>query len=212
MWDCQCDCGNLVTVSGANLRAGITKSCGCYMIDRTRETNTMDLVGMRFGLLTVESRNEEASSQAKRICWNCLCDCGTYKVVPTNLLTSGHTKSCGCLTTSYGETAIEKLLTEGKINFKREYSFSDLVSSKGGILRFDFAILDDRGNPTKLIEYDGIQHFQPVERFGGQEAFLQRQKNDELKTQYCEKHHIPLLRISYTQDLSTLTLEDLLNG
>lgn len=28
-WLCQCDCGNTTIVIGANLRAGLTKSCGC---------------------------------------------------------------------------------------------------------------------------------------------------------------------------------------
>ena len=28
-WLCECDCGNLTTVSGSNLRRGKTKSCGC---------------------------------------------------------------------------------------------------------------------------------------------------------------------------------------
>ena len=28
-WLCVCDCGNEVIVSGANLRQGNTKSCGC---------------------------------------------------------------------------------------------------------------------------------------------------------------------------------------
>lgn len=30
-WKCKCDCGKEVTVLGANLRAGRTKSCGCLM-------------------------------------------------------------------------------------------------------------------------------------------------------------------------------------
>lgn len=29
MWQCRCDCGNIVTVSGESLKYGNTKSCGC---------------------------------------------------------------------------------------------------------------------------------------------------------------------------------------
>jgi hypothetical protein len=29
MWSCECSCGNIITVAGANLRSGRTKSCGC---------------------------------------------------------------------------------------------------------------------------------------------------------------------------------------
>lgn len=29
VWACQCSCGNIVTVCGAKLRSGHTKSCGC---------------------------------------------------------------------------------------------------------------------------------------------------------------------------------------
>lgn len=32
-WVCMCECGNLVTVDGSNLRTGNTKSCGCLKID-----------------------------------------------------------------------------------------------------------------------------------------------------------------------------------
>ena len=32
-WLCQCDCGKSATTTGTNLRTGVTKSCGCYMIE-----------------------------------------------------------------------------------------------------------------------------------------------------------------------------------
>lgn len=37
LWLCRCDCGNLTTVIGANLREGMTKSCGCLRIEKSRE-------------------------------------------------------------------------------------------------------------------------------------------------------------------------------
>ena len=37
-WNCLCSCGKQVVVSGAHLRSGNTKSCGCWHRDRVRET------------------------------------------------------------------------------------------------------------------------------------------------------------------------------
>ena len=60
-----------------------------------------------------------------------------------------------------------------------------------------------------LIEFDGIQHFQPIEYFGGITEFKERKQNDEIKNNYCKINNIPLIRIPYTA-LKTLQLEDLL--
>ena len=38
-WVCLCDCGKTVTVCGANLRQGNTRSCGCYMKERSGVTH-----------------------------------------------------------------------------------------------------------------------------------------------------------------------------
>lgn len=48
------------------------------------------------------------------------------------------------------------------------------------------------------IEYDGIQHFYPVNYFGGVEGFREQKYRDKLKDKYCKEHHISLLRIPYT--------------
>ena len=37
-WRCACDCGNETVVTGGNLRAGNVQSCGCYRIEKCRET------------------------------------------------------------------------------------------------------------------------------------------------------------------------------
>lgn len=60
-----------------------------------------NLTGQKFGKLTVVKRGEDyiSPSGAKRIQWLCKCDCGNEDLilVAANNLTSGHTKSCGCL-------------------------------------------------------------------------------------------------------------------
>lgn len=53
------------------------------------------MTGMRFCRFAVLSINP--GRQGKMFLWNCVCDCGTAKVVAGGLLKSGHAKSCGCL-------------------------------------------------------------------------------------------------------------------
>ena len=36
-WLCKCDCGNETVVRGANLRTGLTQSCGCIRKEKTTE-------------------------------------------------------------------------------------------------------------------------------------------------------------------------------
>lgn len=40
LWLCRCDCGNMVTVRGSMLRAGRSKSCGCFRKELQSELNT----------------------------------------------------------------------------------------------------------------------------------------------------------------------------
>lgn len=54
----------------------------------------IDLSGHIFGRLTVVSRSQNGPRGQAR--WNCLCSCGSYKVVSSKLLRSGETSSCGC--------------------------------------------------------------------------------------------------------------------
>lgn len=39
-YTCKCDCGNIKDICGTSLTGGITKSCGCYWLERVKETST----------------------------------------------------------------------------------------------------------------------------------------------------------------------------
>lgn len=54
-----------------------------------------DLVGKRFGKLTVIRRTENNASGSAQ--WVCRCDCGREKIATTSILNSGHQMSCGCI-------------------------------------------------------------------------------------------------------------------
>ena len=101
---------------------------------------------------------------------------------------------------SRGEIKIEEILKEANLNFVEEYSFPDLISSNGRPLRFDFAVFDDNNDLDFLIEYQGIQHYQPKSKFGGFSGLRKQQYNDMQKRDYCRKHNIILIAIPYTDE------------
>ena len=101
---------------------------------------------------------------------------------------------------SRGEIKIEEVLLEAGLVFEEEYSFPNLVSTNGRPLRFDFAIFDDEHQLEFLIEYQGVQHYEPKSKFGGYSGLRKQQYNDMQKRVYCKKHNIILIEIPYTDE------------
>jgi len=52
------------------------------------------------------------------------------------------------------------------------------------------------------IEYQGIQHFQPIKHWGGEESLEKLKKRDKLKQQLCKKNNIHLIYFNYYEELS----------
>ena len=85
----------------------------------------------------------------------------------------------------FGETEIHNFLRKYKIPFKERHNLHQIL--------FDFYL------PTLrvCIEFDGRQHFEPIERFGGVDTLERIKSNDKVKNEYCEEHYIELVRIKY---------------
>ena len=124
-------------------------------------------------------------------------DCGrTYEVTPTSFLSGSRCPQCR---ESKGERRIRVFLESLYIKYTYDKSIcKNLISSKGMALRYDFHL----PGYNLLIEYDGEQHYRPV-NFGGcsdSKALLSHNAtkfNDNIKNQYCKDNNIPLLRIPY---------------
>ena len=184
-WLCQCDCGNIVSVIGKNLRSGATTSCGCYRAERRKENNSRDIKGQRFGrLIALEPIR---MNDAHNIIWKCQCDCGNYINVIAHYLLNGNTQSCGCMK-SRGEQRISQILQDNKICFSSQFYFSDCIA-KTNPCRFDFAIFKNNKIHC-LIEYQGIQHYDINHKW--------HTETDDIKREYCKRNNILLIEIPYT--------------
>lgn len=104
-----------------------------------------------------------------------------------------HIQGCGCpnCNESKGEKQIVRFLDKNRILYYRQHKFDDCKNIYQ--LPFDFYIPSMR----TIIEFDGIQHFQPVEYFGGLKAYESVKINDKIKDEYCEEQYIELIRIRY---------------
>ena len=101
---------------------------------------------------------------------------------------------------SRGEIKIEEILKEAELPFKMEYSFPDLKSDNGRPLRFDFVVFDDDGNIDFIIEYQGRQHYEASQKFGGKRGLYQQKYNDNRKRRFCALHDFNLIEIPYTEE------------
>lgn len=196
-WRCACDCGNETIVRSTELKNGSTKSCGCYGRERSSESKLIDLTGKKYGDLTVIRK---VGRECHSSLWECKCICGAICYVRGNQL-RGHTV-IGCPKcddkSSKGEKRISLYLQNKNIEFESQKRFSDCRYKR--TLPFDFYI----PSQNIVIEYDGEQHFRPVNLGGisdesAMKAFRLTQKRDAIKNQYCQTNDIQLIRIPYTQ-------------
>lgn len=148
------------------------------------------LVGDEYTVLGVYS-----SDSAKILMRHNACEY-EYEATPSNILKD---RRCPFCKSSKGEIKIAQWLKENNLNYKSEYSFSNLMSDFKNPLRFDFAVFDDCKNIKTLIEYDGGQHFHWVKGWQLERDFIKAQYHDELKNNYCKNHNIKLLRIPCTE-------------
>jgi len=115
---------------------------------------------------------------------------------------------CPACNTSRGEDAIACCLDRIGISYKRERWFRSCKGSGGRTLPFDFSF--HYHTTTFLVEYDGRQHYEANDFFGGEAAFQVRQKHDAIKTKFAADNGYILIRIPYTvEQIDTYLIEEI---
>ena len=113
---------------------------------------------------------------------------GKFLQTPNN-----HLRGTGCpnCNSSRGERLVSLILNELGIQFIEQHTFRGLKMKRN--LKCDFYLPDF----NTVIEFNGIQHYQEREQFGGLKGLRRTQKSDRLKKDYFRTNDINLIEIRF---------------
>ena len=129
-------------------------------------------------------------SAITKIKCKCKLDNNIWYTTPHGLLDDNGCPKCNA---SKGESEISRYLDNRNINYIPQHKFNDCRSKDK--LPFDFYI----PSLNIAIEYDGKQHYEIIDYFGGLDGFIYTKIHDTIKTIYCKENNIKLIRIPYTE-------------
>ncbi|MCD3216889.1 hypothetical protein G8S55_06425 [Clostridium botulinum C] len=155
------------------------------------------LVGTEYTVLGeyIQSREKIKMRHNSKKCSNHI-----WYITPDNFLRGFRCPVCN---ESKNEKKIRNWLKQNNISFDSQYTFDDLKGVRDGLLKFDFAIFEDKEqNKLKcLIEYDGEFHYK---KYYVEQNFEIQQIHDQRKDNYCKEHNIKLIRIPYWEQENLL--------
>lgn len=198
-WICECPrCHNEFKTGSNHLIAG---ECGlCKKCTEELATPPHILkyhIGDKFGCWTIIGATNFRNS------WKVECECGK-QFSPDIIEINNAPEKCDCCIKSKGEKFIYHWLAARNIKYEMQKTFADCKPDKR-VLMFDFYLPDY----NVIIEYDGEQHFRAVEYWGGEKQLLKNKIYDEYKNDYCAKHNITIIRISYKEDIEQRLNEEI---
>jgi len=119
-----------------------------------------------------------------------------------------HLQNRGCPTCkkSKGELKIKKFLDDNSIKYEQNKKFENCKYINH--LLFDFYLNEFK----TCIEYDGEQHFIPINKWGGEENLKNNKIRDNIKNEYCINNDIKLIRIKYTENIIDILKNNILKN
>lgn len=160
----------------------------CYRDDKVYDTDSFirkakEIHGDKYDYSKAEYINNHT-----KVCIICPIH-GEFWQVPNSHLSENGCPKC---IQSKLEKNCSSFLTEHNINFDVEKTFRWL-----GNQRIDFYLKDY----NVAIECQGLQHFEPVDYFGGEKGLQTRQKRDCKKYNKCNEHGISIYYFTFTKIL-----------
>ena len=153
--------------------------------------NDVEILAMR--------TQDDSGHRHKYLTCKCIFD-GYEWDIREDHLNSGH--RCPICKNSIGERQVKDYLISHAIKFLPQHCFDDCRNIRQ--LQFDFYLPE----LNVCIEYDGQQHFEPVDFAGkgeewARQVFENTKLRDGIKNEYCKTHNIDLCRIKYTQNVKS---------
>lgn len=196
-------CGNIYDI---NLNSFLNKKTKCAFCNGNKKmtieilkNRINEIFGYEYSVLSEKYENVDKKLIFKHN------KCGYYWDVKVCNMLSGKSGCPMCSPKSKGEQKIIKYLSKNNILFIKDKSFDGCIYSIN--LHYDFYLTEY----NICIEFDGIQHYKPVDRFGGVDSYNEQIKKDIIKNNYCKNNEIKLIRIPYWEyDNINLILDKLL--
>lgn len=186
-------CGNVYDVRPDDFKHG--RRCPVCSLDikrakRAKTTSQFlkevtNLVGDEYSLKSEYINWKTKVTLVHNICGN------VWEVEPNSFLQG---RRCPVCNQPHGERFIKDYLDRNEIEYVYQYRVEELKDKRR--LSYDFLIPET----NTLIEYQGGQHFFPVNFFGGTDGFERQQRHDEMKRNYAQDNGYNLLEISYKFD------------
>lgn len=153
---------------------------GCFVDRIEMEKRIFELGKDNYELIDYKNFTRSAKFKHK--------DCGfIFSQLPSNFLKGRGCPKCN-KKISIGEQKIINYLQNNNIFFETQKKFKEIGSKS-----FDFYIPSKR----TLIEFQGEQHYAPVNFFGGEEKFKKQEERDQEKRLFCKKNNYFLIEIPY---------------
>lgn len=206
-------CNSCGEISYKNYDNFINKKCKCICnrYKRLYETNVLNIkevlnkinkVCVKHNFTFVRFASDDGKYHNNKTVLELKCNkCGEKVFYTFNHFTDRKQIVCKYCTKSSLENQLKQKLIEKNIRFEEQKKFDWLIYKNK--LSLDFYLPDYNIG----IECQGIQHFEPIDFFGGEEAFKLQIERDKIKFELCKTNGIQLKYIINEKEIENFFLK-----